>query len=380
MKVYDVAVVGTGSIGSAAGYYARAMGASVVQIDSEHPPHCKGSHHGETRLMRHAYAEGEKYIPLVLKAQCLWNDLELKTNKPIFHRVGVLNIAPKNTDFYKNVLMTAQQYNIPIKQYTALEIQKRWPNWTFDASYIGLFEPDAGYLNAPLAIETYLSESRKIGASQLFGFEVIKIQYCETRDFIIIQSADGKEVYAKQVIVCVGTWIGNIFPELPVQPKRKVFEWFNISDQKLSEEKGFPAFAIQLKNSATYYGFPAKNGQIKIGRHDGGQNISTLNENSEYGTYTNDAIEIEGLLKNHLSGVEHLSHGAACSYDMSPDEDFIIDWLNSKKNIQIVTGLSGHGFKFVSVLGWLMAQRALGKAIDYDLSAFRLNRFNDKTE
>ncbi|MCF8999236.1 hypothetical protein [Acinetobacter nectaris] len=68
MKVYDVAVVGTGSVGSAAGYYARAMGASVVQIDSEYPPHCKGSYHGETRLMRHAYAEGEKYIPLVLKA------------------------------------------------------------------------------------------------------------------------------------------------------------------------------------------------------------------------------------------------------------------------------------------------------------------------
>ena len=75
-------------------------------------------------------------------------------------------------------------------------------------------------------------------------------------------------------------------------------------------------------------------------------------------------------------GVGQFHYGASCSYDMSPDEDFIIDWIG--KNIQVVTGLSGHGFKFVSVLGWLLAERALGKEVEFDLSSFSLDRFNQQ--
>lgn len=56
---YDLIVIGSGSVGSAAGYYASQAGLNVLMIDSAMPPHQAGSHHGETRIMRHAYGEGE---------------------------------------------------------------------------------------------------------------------------------------------------------------------------------------------------------------------------------------------------------------------------------------------------------------------------------
>ena len=67
---YDLIIIGSGSVGAAAGYYARQAGLNVLMIDAHQPPHQEGSHHGSTRLIRHAYGEGERYVPLVLRARC----------------------------------------------------------------------------------------------------------------------------------------------------------------------------------------------------------------------------------------------------------------------------------------------------------------------
>jgi N-methyl-L-tryptophan oxidase len=66
---YDVIIIGAGSMGMAAGYFLSKSGKKTLLLDSFNPPHNKGSHHGETRIIRYAYAEGEEYVPLILKAQ-----------------------------------------------------------------------------------------------------------------------------------------------------------------------------------------------------------------------------------------------------------------------------------------------------------------------
>ncbi|WP_333891333.1 FAD-dependent oxidoreductase, partial [Atlantibacter subterraneus] len=85
---YDLIIVGSGSVGAAAGYYATRAGLKVLMTDSAHPPHKEGSHHGESRLIRHAYGEGEKYVPLVLRAQALWDELQQLSGEKIFTRSG----------------------------------------------------------------------------------------------------------------------------------------------------------------------------------------------------------------------------------------------------------------------------------------------------
>lgn len=71
-----------------------------------------------------------------------------------------------------------------------------------------------------------------------------------------------------------------------------------------------------------------------------------------------------------------LLYGAACTYDNTPDEDFIIDTLPGHDNTLLITGLSGHGFKFASVLGEIAAQFAQGITPQFDLTPFSLARFN----
>ncbi len=61
--LYDIIILGAGSMGMSAGYHLAKEGRKVLMLDSYHPPHNHGSHHGETRIIRHAYGEGEAYVP-----------------------------------------------------------------------------------------------------------------------------------------------------------------------------------------------------------------------------------------------------------------------------------------------------------------------------
>lgn len=123
----------------------------------------------------------------------------------------------------------------------------------------------------------------------------------------------------------------------------------------------FPAFTGELPNGDQYYGFPAENDALKIGKHNGGQlsiqrmNVFRLRE------VVSDGSEAFPFLRNVLPGIGCCLYGAACTYDNSPDEDFIIDTLPGHDNTLLITGLSGHGFKFASVLGEIAADFAQDK-------------------
>ncbi|WP_264159558.1 FAD-dependent oxidoreductase [Edwardsiella piscicida] len=111
---YDLAIVGSGSVGAAAGYYAALAGLRVALFDSHSPPHRLGGHHGDTRIIRHAGAGGDIYTPLALRAQQLWQALEEISALPLFHRCGVLSLAPRDTAFLREIHASAHAHRIAI--------------------------------------------------------------------------------------------------------------------------------------------------------------------------------------------------------------------------------------------------------------------------
>ncbi|MDU4314937.1 MAG: FAD-dependent oxidoreductase, partial [Klebsiella michiganensis] len=163
-------------------------------------------------------------------------------------------------------------------------------------------------------------------------------------------------------------------PELPVQPIRKIFAWFQ-ADGRYSSKNNFPAFTGELPNGDQFYGFPAEDNELKIGKHNGGQLISTPEERKPFGAVATDGAESFSFLRNILPGIGGCLHGASCTYDNTADEDFIIDTLPGQPDTLLITGLSGHGFKFAPVLGELATRFALDEPFGFDLSAFSLARF-----
>lgn len=368
---YDLIVVGSGSVGSAAGYYSHQTGLRVLMIDSYFPPHKEGSHHGQTRIMRQAYGEGDKYVPLLIKAQQLWDELQSFSQMPIFEKTGVLNAAKASSTFLQQAQNSAEKYDIPIEVLTADEVKNRFDVINLPDDYMAILEPNAGILYAENIIKTYISEASKNGCAQLFNCEVTGIEVFG--DGVKVKTIDG-DYTARKVCVSAGTWVKKLLPELPITAIRRVFAWHH-ADGRYSQKNNFPAFIIEDTKGEGYYGFPSVEDELKLGKHIDWQPINSPEERVPFGRDPSDGSSLLKFLKTFLPGVGGCLYGAACTYDMTEDEDFIIDTLPHMQNVLVITGLSGHGYKFASVLGNIVARFANDEASGFDLKAFKLSRF-----
>lgn len=370
---YDLIVIGSGSVGSAAGYYATRAGLKVLMIDSAMPPHKEGSHHGETRIIRHAYGEGACYVPMVLRAQQLWNELEQISGEKIFHRSGVINIGPEGSEFITNVKNSSIEYALNTVAMSASEIREKWPLISVSDDYCGVYEPDSGYLQSEVAIAAYIRLAREAGCAQLFKCPVESIDYDDRG--AIVTTHEGT-YHAAKIALTAGTWVKKLLPELPVNPVRKVFAWHH-ADGRYSEDNHFPAFTFETLQGDQFYGFPSVKDELKLGKHNGGQPIDSQEQRKPFGAVQQDGTELFNFLRHHLPGVGVCLHGAACTYDVTADEDFIIDTLPGRDSTLVITGLSGHGFKFASVLGEIVSEFGQNKTKKFNPKPFSLSRFTE---
>jgi glycine/D-amino acid oxidase-like deaminating enzyme len=63
-----------------------------------------------------------------------------------------------------------------------------------------------------------------------------------------------------------------------------------------------------------------------------------------------------------------------CYYTMTPDEHFILDSHPEHPEVIVIAGLSGHGFKFTSVLGEIASKLAMSQRSKFDIDLFRIDR------
>ncbi len=135
----------------------------------------------------------------------------------------------------------------------------RWPEIRVPDNYIGLFETDSGFLRSELAIKTWIQLAKEAGCAQLFNCPVTAIRHDD--DGVTIETADG-EYQAKKAIVCAGTWVKDLLPELPVQPVRKVFAWYQ-ADGRYSVKNKFPAFTGELPNGDPILWFSGRKRRVE---------------------------------------------------------------------------------------------------------------------
>lgn len=371
---YDVVIIGAGSMGMAAGYFLAKAGKSVLLLDAFDPPHSHASHHGETRIIRYAYGEGEEYVPLALRAKVLWEELEQQTGQSLFLKTGVLNIGPKESSFIKMLITSAEKYHLPIEVLSSTQMNTRFPGLGIPEKYIGCFESTSGVLKCEVAIQAYRDLAISHGATILSYHRVTDIQSQSDRLAI---TANNKIFHADKVVVSAGARSHNLLKmlslNLPIQPTRKTFAWFNAPESQYGQ-KVFPAFSFTT-DDGIYYGFPNIDGAgLKIGRHDLGVAQDPDEEMAPF-DFDSDSHDLRALLTKYMPNVESFKMGKTCMYTMTPDENFIIDHHPDNHNIIIASGFSGHGFKFSSVIGEIIRDIIIEKPLQYDINLFSISRF-----
>ena len=127
-EIYDVIVGGLGGVGSAAAHHLAARGKRVLGLERYTPAHDRGSSHGNSRIIRQAYHENPGYVPLVLRAYELWEQLERDTANDLLRITGGLYLGAENSDVVRGSLQSARQYGLAYELFEAAEVRRRFPS------------------------------------------------------------------------------------------------------------------------------------------------------------------------------------------------------------------------------------------------------------
>ncbi|MFL0361636.1 N-methyl-L-tryptophan oxidase [Pseudobacillus sp. 179-B 2D1 NHS] len=372
-KHYSVVIVGAGSVGMATGCYLAKKGIDTLLIDAFDPPHGRGSHHGETRLIRHATGEGGHYVSLVLRAQQLWKQLEEEVGQTLFIPSGTLMVGEDDAPFIKETVKSATEHSLSLERMRANEIQKRWPGFSIPEHLVGYFESSSGALLNEQCILAY----KQLGLTYNMSLKNnTKVECIDFSTSGVAVKTTNETVYADKVVICAGAWTGKLLSSLrlPLQPMRKTLGWFE-ANSKNYEHPLLPCFYFNVENQK-YYGFPnITGGGVKVGRNDSEKETDPDAMSQDFGKYLNDEGDLRNFLEKFLPGAAgKLIKGSSCMITKTPDKDFIIDQYPGFSHVMIAGGFSGHGFKYSSVLGEVLSEIIIHGQTIHDISMFSISR------
>ncbi len=358
METFDLLVIGTGGIGSAALYEAARRGARVLGIDRFEPGHDRGSSHGQTRMIRQAYFEHPDYVPLVLHAYGQWAELEQRRGEQLYFETGLLEIGPRDGEVVPGVLASAQQHQLEVDSLSAADVRRRFPGFRMRDDLAAVFERRAGYLRVEACVVGHIEEALRLGA-RLVCDEAVERWHVDGQN-VVIETHRGQYI-AHRAIVTAGAWAGQLLSTLSgsLEVRRKPLYWYQTTADHFRRENGCPAFLYEAPQGI-FYGFPQIDERgMKIAEHTGGRVVDDplqLDRTLDRA----DQARVEAFAAEYLSGLSNVcNEHATCMYTMSPDQNFVVDRHREHPQIVFCAGLSGHGFKFAPALGQALVELAL---------------------
>ena len=374
---YEVAVVGLGGMGSAAAWHLARRGHRVLGVEQFGPAHSRGSSHGASRMVRQAYYEDPRYVPLLVRAYRLWDELASVSGRPTLVRTGGLMIGPADGSVVTGTVGSAEAWGLPHEVLEPAEAGRRFPTLRLAAGDVAVLDPGAGLVDPEATVATHLDLAADAGATLAFDTSVVGWEL--EGSGVMLRTSSGT-VAADRLVVCAGPWTTRILDGLGrhLSVERQVQHWFEPKGDIGRFALGcHPVYLWEYERGAEFYGFPVlddgRGAKAALFHHASPADPDHLDRQ---------VTEAEaGPLRDALSArIPDLAgrwlSGAACMYTMTPDRHFVIGPVEGTDGrVVVAAGFSGHGFKFVPVVGELLADLATGVSPSVDCSFFDPRRF-----
>ncbi len=374
---YDVIVAGVGSMGAAACRELAARGVRVLGLEAGALPNPLASFAGRTRAIRLSYSEHPDYVPLLRGAYERWETLGEECGQELLHLTGALYMGPENSKLFAGALSSAQMHHLPHTRFTAAELQTQWPQFRLPENFVGLHEAQAGYVLSEAAVQAMVETAQRHGA-ELRGHEPV-LDWRATAQGVTVRTPKG-EYAAGHLVFTAGAWTPEVLRDLPLTVTRQVVGWTQPPDLSPFTADQFPVWAIDYEGRGFYYGFPhTPDGSggpgLKTGLHH--PSTSTTAAAAQRDPMPADAKEIRAVFARHLpTGEGPLIEQHTCLYTNTPDGHFIVDRHPAHERVTLACGFSGHGFKFASVMGEVLADLAVDGKTDWPIGFLGLSRFD----
>jgi sarcosine oxidase len=367
---YDVVVVGLGATGSSAAFHLARQGRKVLGLDRFTPPHSFGSSHGQTRIIREAYFEHPLYVPLVRRAYELWAELEHSSGRHLLRITGGLMIGQPDSVLVSGARRSAEQHRLRHELLTAAEVATQFPALRPTDDMVALWEHRAGILFPEACVGAHLEQAQTHGATLRYGEPLVS--WRSDGDGVRVVTDRG-EYRAGQLLLAAGSWIRSLVPELnlPFTVERQVLYWFAPrADPGSFAPARCPVHLWEAGPRNFFYGFPDLGDGVKVGRHHAGEVADPDRLRREVDD--SEVAAMRELMVRFLPDADGaLRSTAVCMYTNTPDEHFWIDRHPEHAQVLIASPCSGHGFKFSSVIGEVLAELLISGKSRYDLSPFR---------
>lgn len=385
--MFDLIVLGLGATGSATAYQAAKRGMRVLGIDQFAPPHVHGSSHGDTRVTRQAIGEGDAYVPLVLRANEIWRDVERETGAELMTVTGGLWISSPArqaethvANFFDNTLNAARRFGIEHQVLAAADIRKRFPQFNVRDNEVGYYEPGAGYLRPEACVAAQLQLAACHGAEIHTGE---RVQAFDESEGVVTVRTDGGGVHkARQLAVCAGPWVRRFVP--PDVAKlftvtRQVMYWFEVAAPAARyQAPAFPTWIWELQDRRNViYGTAATDGSASIKVATEQYARTTTAEDVQRGVSIDEVRAMqEQLVMPYLPDARgSCTKTATCLYTATPDFQFVVDRLPGHEAVLLASPCSGHGFKHSAAVGEMVAELVAEGRSRIPAEPFSLRRF-----
>ncbi len=379
---FDVIVVGTGSMGSAACFFLAEKGYKALCLEQfSASPHENGSHAGQSRIIRKAYFEHPDYVPLLERAYHNWHRLEQLTGQKVYHKTGLLYCGPQQHPVIRGIKEAAEKYAIELLNaanhpaVSSFRINKDDEVW---------LEPDAGFLLPEKCISLFLGEALKNGATINTREKVLEWK----KEGSVIKVLTNKNAYyAPKLIITAGAWAEQVMRQavVPLKVTRQIIVWVQPDDPASFTPDKFPCWLLSGETtSGAWYGFPYLSGAafpgpegLKFALHYPGDETDPDKVKREVTAEEIKTI-VDEAKQYFIPAGGKVTAVKTCLYTNTWDEHFIIDQLPGYENdITIACGFSGHGFKFASVVGEILADLSTTEKTEWPIAFLGLSRFNN---
>ena len=368
---YDVVVVGVGGMGSAALYHLAGRGKRVLGLERFDIPHDLGSSHGLTRIIRLAYFEDPAYVPLLHRAYELWKELGSEAGEELLYTTGILEAGER---IYGGALRSCHEHDLPHEELDGAAVSRRFPAYRLPDDLRVLYQPDGGFVLPERCIVAHVQGALARGGTVRARERVLTWE--ATNGGVRVETDRG-EVEAERLVLTAGAWsqdVARLAPGLVVA-QRQVLAWLQPARPELFTLDRFPVFNLKVEQGH-FYGFPVFGiPGVKLGRY------YHLEEKGDPDELSRDASPRDETMIRWFAG-RYLPEGngptialKTCLFELSPDEHFLIGRHPDADAAIVAAGFSGHGFKFCSVVGEILADLVIDGSTPHDIGLFRLDRF-----
>ena len=373
---WDAIVVGLGAIGSAAAYWlSRALGERVLGLEQFEFDHANGSSADHSRIIRLSYHRRD-YVRLAKRAYATWASVEAEAGERIVTVTGGLDLWPADpaipeSDYVES--LTAE--GVPFERLDAAEVMRRWPQWRLDPGVTALWQRQGGLADPFKGNAAHRRLAGANGATLRERTPVTELRDAGGGDLEVRTEAG--TFRTGRVVIAADAWTNRLLAglgrRLPLQVTREQVTYFACPDPAAFAPDRFPVWIWM--DDPSFYGFPTY-GEAgpKAAQDCGGAPVDP-----DHRTFERDEAaftRVVAFLEGHLPGAGGPPiYSKTCLYTLTPERDFVVDRLPEQPGVTVALG-AGHGYKFASVLGRILAELSTDGTTPSapDLEAFGIDR------